>query len=133
MEIIQNETNIGLIRKNNEDVALSIRHPKDKNIILLLVADGMGGKSYGELASAYVSKSIEKWFKNKSPNKLSDLENTESSLEKLIDKIKLGKESPLTEIQKTLENFFEYVKLPNNTKLETIEELPAITERLCTK
>lgn len=52
---------------------------------------------------------------------------------KLIDKIKLGKESPLTEIQKTLENFFEYVKLPNNTKLETINELPAITERLCTK
>lgn len=89
MEIIQNETNIGLIRKNNEDVALSIRHPKDKNIILLLVADGMGGKSYGELASAYVSKSIEKWFKNKSPNKLSDLENTESSLEKLIDKINI--------------------------------------------
>lgn len=89
MEIIQNETNIGLVRKNNEDVSLTLKHPKDKNIILLLVADGMGGKSYGELASLYVLKSIEKWFKGKSPKKLSNLEDTEEVLEKLIQKINL--------------------------------------------
>lgn len=87
MEIIQNETNLGLIRKNNEDVAITLKHPKDENIILLLVADGMGGKSYGELASSHVAKSIEKWFKSKSPNKLKDLEDTEAALEKLIEKL----------------------------------------------
>lgn len=87
MEIIQNETNVGLVRKNNEDVALTLRHPKDASIILLLVADGMGGKSYGELASSYVAKSIEKWFKSKSPKKLTNLEDVESTIETHIKKM----------------------------------------------
>ncbi len=47
MKIIQAETNIGLVRKNNEDVALAITHPKDEEVHLLLVADGMGGKEHG--------------------------------------------------------------------------------------
>ena len=87
MEIIQSETNIGLVRENNEDVALTLRHPKDESIILLLVADGMGGKSYGELASSYVSKAIEKWFKTKSPKKLNKLNETEETIKKLIKKV----------------------------------------------
>ena len=66
MKIIQAETNIGLVRKNNEDVALAISHPKDEDIHLVLVADGMGGKEHGEYASNYTAKAIEKWFKAKS-------------------------------------------------------------------
>ena len=35
MELLQIETDIGLIRKNNEDTALAISHPKNKRIKLL--------------------------------------------------------------------------------------------------
>lgn len=87
MKIIQAETNIGLIRKNNEDVALAISHPKDDSIHLILVADGMGGKEHGEYASSYTAKSIEKWFKAKSTKILKDLEKIEDQLVELVDKI----------------------------------------------
>ena len=86
MKIIQNETNIGLIRPTNEDVALSLSHPKDKDLILLLVADGMGGKEFGEIASSYVSKSIEKWFVSRGISTLYDLEKSEDQLRELLEK-----------------------------------------------
>ena len=89
MKIVQAETNIGLIRKNNEDVALAVEHPKDDDILLLLVADGMGGKEHGEIASSYTAKAIEKWFKAKSPKVLNDLEKVEDQLYDIIDKINL--------------------------------------------
>lgn len=97
MKIIQAETNIGLVRKNNEDVALAITHPKDEQIHLLLVADGMGGKEHGELASSYTAKTFEKWFKAKSPKTLNNLEKVEDQVIELVDRInadimkKLGK------------------------------------------
>lgn len=87
MKTIQAETNIGLVRKNNEDVALAITHPKDENIHLLLVADGMGGKEHGEIASSYTAKSLEKWFKAKSPKSFENLEKIEDQLYEVIDKI----------------------------------------------
>lgn len=86
MKVLQAETNIGLVRKNNEDVALAITHPKDDKVHLLLVADGMGGKEHGEYASTYTAKSIEKWFKSKSPKVLNDLEKAEDQLRELIEK-----------------------------------------------
>lgn len=104
MEIIQNETNIGLIRKNNEDVAVTIKHPKDKNIILLLIADGMGGKDHGELAAKYVAEKIEKWFIKKLPTTFNDLEKLEDNLEKQIMKInnEIIKKYGLDEVGTTL-------------------------------
>ncbi len=86
MKIVQNETNIGLIRKNNEDIAISKIHPKDENIILLLVADGMGGKEFGEIASTYVAKSIEKWFTSRSTSTLENTEKAEDQLRETIEK-----------------------------------------------
>ena len=86
MKVIQAETNIGLIRKNNEDVSLALQHPKNENILLLLVADGMGGKEHGELAAFYTTKSLEKWFLSKSPKFLNNLEKVESQLEEVIHK-----------------------------------------------
>ena len=65
MEILDTKTDIGLIREKNEDATLSINHPKNKNIKLLIVADGMGGKSYGEIAANYVIQYLQKWFINK--------------------------------------------------------------------
>ena len=87
MEIVQSNTNIGLIRKNNEDVALAIKHPKDKRIVLLLVADGMGGKEYGDVASSFVSTKIEKWFKSRSLSTLNNLSKCDDQLRLLIEKM----------------------------------------------
>lgn len=86
MKIIQTETNIGLIRKNNEDVSLVVEHPKDKNILLLLVADGMGGKEHGEVAAAYTAHAIEKWFKGKTIASLKKLDKLEDQLTNIIEK-----------------------------------------------
>lgn len=86
MKVIQTETNIGLVRKNNEDVSLATSHPKDEDILLLLVADGMGGKEHGELAAIYTAKAIEKWFISKKPTTFNNLEKIEEQLEKAIEK-----------------------------------------------
>lgn len=87
MEILETKTNVGLIRKNNEDVVCTIRHPKNKNYKLLIVADGMGGKDNGEIASSYVSLSIGKWFINKSIKSLNNIEATEKLLKTYIKKL----------------------------------------------
>ena len=80
MDILETKTDIGLIRETNEDKAIALMHPKNKNIKLLAVADGMGGKEDGELASNYIVNSLERWFKNKS---IKTLNNT-VELEKLV-------------------------------------------------
>ena len=104
MELLQTETDIGLVRHKNEDAALAISHPKNKRIKLLLVADGMGGKAHGEIASKYVTSSIEKWFLNKEPEELKDIEKTESLLRRLVKKINndLIKEFGINNIGTTL-------------------------------
>ena len=67
MELLDTRTDIGLIRDNNEDASTAIYHPKSKNLKLLIVADGMGGKEHGEFASNFVveklkNKSRTDWF-----------------------------------------------------------------------
>lgn len=86
MEIIQNESNLGLVRPTNEDVAISIKHPKDKDLILLLVADGMGGKEFGEVASAYVAKAIEQWFVSRGVSTINHFEKLEVQIREVIGK-----------------------------------------------
>ena len=87
MKLLQTETNIGLIRKNNEDAVVAINHPKKKDIILLAVADGMGGKEHGEIASNYTIDTISKWFKEKDPKTLNNTSKVQELVEKLIYKI----------------------------------------------
>ena len=84
MEILETKSDIGLIREENEDTAISISHPKNKKIKLLLVADGMGGRDHGEIASNFVANSIKKWFQQKSPAVLKDTELTEKLLKRYI-------------------------------------------------
>lgn len=86
MEILETRTDIGLIREKNEDVALSIKHPKNNAIKLLLVADGMGGKECGEIASNFVAKSVQEWFEEKD---IKTLNNTEKTKQLLIRYIKM--------------------------------------------
>lgn len=84
MEILEYKSDIGLIRDNNEDAAIAMIHPKDKNIKLLLVADGMGGKEYGEVASNFVLASITNWFQKKETKILNNLEKTNELITKYI-------------------------------------------------
>lgn len=49
--------------KNNEDSSLVMR---ENGIILFGVADGVGGLNDGELASGYITSSLEEWFKKTS-------------------------------------------------------------------
>ena len=58
MEIIQTRTDIGLVRKKNEDVVSYVNHPRNKNIKLLIAADGMGGRDLGDVAASYVTSSL---------------------------------------------------------------------------
>ena len=65
-DIFTSLSDIGLIRKNNEDAVITINHPRNKKIKLLAVADGMGGHKDGEVASHFVTQSLKKWFNNES-------------------------------------------------------------------
>ena len=80
MEILDTKTDIGLIREQNEDTVLALAHPKDRNIKLLITADGMGGREHGEIASNFVATSLANWFNKKEPKVFKDL----SIIEKLL-------------------------------------------------
>ena len=62
MGLLQYVSDRGLLRDINEDYVFACRHPKDENIKMLLVADGMGGKNQGDVASQEVVASMEAWF-----------------------------------------------------------------------
>lgn len=87
MEILDKISDIGLVREKNEDVAFFLRHPKNKDIILLAVADGMGGKDHGEIAANYTINEIAKWFKKKDATLFEDSPKCISLLKRLIKKI----------------------------------------------
>ncbi len=53
-------TDVGKVRLNNEDQALSLTNPQGN--VLLLVADGMGGQNKGELASNIAINTIKNSF-----------------------------------------------------------------------
>jgi len=65
-------SDIGKIRENNEDsyLELNVDNSSEK-LLLLVVADGMGGHNAGEVASKTVVNSIEDYFKTQE----NDLEN----------------------------------------------------------
>lgn len=85
MEILDAKTDIGLIRDKNEDASLIVCHPKNKNIKLLAVADGMGGKQDGDIASQYIINSLKRWFTNK---KIKQLNNYEEIIKLLTTYLK---------------------------------------------
>ncbi len=84
MEIFETKTDIGLIREENEDAVLALKHPRNKNIKLLIAADGMGGRSHGEIAANYVASSLHRWFNNKDIRTLNDTEKAEQLLKRYI-------------------------------------------------
>lgn len=63
-EILDSLSDIGLNRSNNEDSVITLIHPNNKNLKLLAVADGVGGRESGEVASSFTISVLEKWFYN---------------------------------------------------------------------
>lgn len=66
------DTDIGIVKTTNQD-SLLIKHASynnDDEVLMAIVADGMGGLSKGELASATVIREFSKWFEEELPFEL---------------------------------------------------------------
>jgi len=87
MEILDKISEVGPIRKNNEDAVNYVNHPKNNKIKLFIVADGMGGKDYGEVASSYTVDEISKWFIKKDLDIINDNDRCVSLIKRLIKRI----------------------------------------------
>ncbi len=87
MDLLQAKTDVGLMRDQNEDAVIAIKHPKNKNVKLLIAADGMGGRDKGEVASNYIVTSLEKWFCNKKIKILNQTNKVEKLLRTYIKKL----------------------------------------------
>ena len=87
MEVFDMKTDIGKYRDCNEDTITYIRHPKNKKIKLLAVADGMGGKAFGDIASSFTIERVSKWFLNKDVKTLNNNDKVISLVKRLIKSI----------------------------------------------
>ena len=61
---MQATTNIGKIRENQEDAILLIKDKKNPKFKMMVVADGLGGCKYGEIASHIVIEELKNWFES---------------------------------------------------------------------
>lgn len=80
MGLLQAISDKGKLRDNNEDYAFCAIHPKDEVIRLLVVADGMGGKSAGDIASQEIVADIEAWFYHEDIDLLRNIEKVSEVL-----------------------------------------------------
>lgn len=69
--IVNAETDVGIKKQINQD-SLLYKHAVmfDKEVLMAIVCDGMGGLSKGELASATLIRVFLKWFNEDLPNEL---------------------------------------------------------------
>lgn len=82
--ILQKESHIGLLRPTQEDAVLTLVHPEDDRLKILAVADGMGGKHYGDIAANYVVEKFGYWFLEKRKEELSDVMCLKEKLTNLV-------------------------------------------------
>lgn len=68
-------TDIGITKDINQDSIL-VKHAKtdDKEVLMVIICDGMGGLALGELASATVVREFAKWFNKELPYELQNLD-----------------------------------------------------------
>ena len=63
--IVAADTDIGIHKSVNQDsVCVKTAETDTASVALIMVCDGMGGLSKGELASAEVVRSFSDWFDN---------------------------------------------------------------------
>jgi len=82
--ILQKESHIGLLRPSQEDAVMVLVHPQDDRIKLLAVADGMGGKHYGDIAANCVLEKFGYWFLEQSLSSFSDVIELKERLTNLV-------------------------------------------------
>ena len=87
MEVLDMKTDIGKYRECNEDAITFICHPKNKKIKLLAVADGMGGKEFGDIASSYTIERISNWFIKKDIKTINNNDKLSSLVNRLVKTI----------------------------------------------
>ena len=71
--IVAADTDVGIVKNTNQD-SLLIKHAlyDGGEVLMAVVCDGMGGLSHGEVASATVIKSFDKWFREELPSELEE-------------------------------------------------------------
>lgn len=71
--IVSADTDIGTFKNTNQDSVL-VKHAliDDKEVLMAIICDGMGGLAKGELASATVIRAFKKWFEEELPYELGD-------------------------------------------------------------
>lgn len=87
METLQTISDTGRLREINEDYVFFCRHPEDEKVVLLIVADGMGGREQGDVASQEVVADVEAWFYKESIEVLKDIGGVSELLDKRIKKV----------------------------------------------
>ena len=76
----------GAVKASNQDSFLiKVANTSLGDVALAVVADGMGGLSKGELASAQAIRAVGKWFDDKMPSYLNTMGSSVAGLEKLVE------------------------------------------------
>jgi len=85
--IVAVATDIGISKTTNQDsIGIKIAETKYGKAALIVICDGMGGLSKGELASATVIRSLTDWFECDFPNEL-DRWNWETVSNMIVERI----------------------------------------------
>lgn len=84
MDLLQYMSDRGLLREINEDYVFACRHPKNENIKLLILADGMGGKDQGDVASQEIVADVEAWFQHQEADFLLEISAVSEMLDEHI-------------------------------------------------
>ena len=68
------DTDVGIVKDTNQDsILVKQARYKEKEIVMAIICDGMGGLSKGELASATVIRALAQWFDNELPKEIDNL------------------------------------------------------------
>lgn len=83
------DTDIGTFKSINQDsVCVKAAETDTASVALIMVCDGMGGLSKGELASAEVVRSFSDWFDNELPYEI-DAWNWETAARRTIKRLRI--------------------------------------------
>ena len=79
-------TNIGDTRQMNQDsYAIKVASTEIGDVAMVVVADGMGGLTAGELASATAVREFSRWFDEKLPMSLETMRNSVGGFERYVE------------------------------------------------
>lgn len=83
-QVLEGISATGKNHRVNEDNYAYLSHPKNKNVKLLVVADGMGGAQAGEKASRMAVDGMVKWFTETNPKLLENLDWLYKNMNRIV-------------------------------------------------